>query len=153
MMNYNYGRVRKKRMAPFSIRLSFDERARLQAAAGDMPVAAYIKSLLFAGDAPVARRRARSPVKDTRALAELLACLGASRIPNNLNQLARAANSGSLIFDWQTKAQIAAACNDVRVMRQLLMQGLGIQMCAEAHAKQSPSQGFTRAVMDTERPT
>ncbi len=147
-MNYNYGRVRKKREAPFSIRLSFDERARLAAAAGDMPVAAYIKSLLFAGDAPVARQRSRAPVKDTRALAELLACLGASRIPNNLNQLARAANSGSLIFDWDTKARIAAACDDVRVMRQLLMQGLGIKMGEEAPAKQSPSQSFTRSTMN-----
>jgi hypothetical protein len=144
-MNYNYGRVRKKREAPFSLRLSFEERSRLKAAAGDMPVAAYIKSLLFADDAPVVRRRTRAPVKDARALAELLACLGASRIPNNLNQLARAANSGSLIFDWDTKARIAAACEDIRAMRQLLMEGLGMKQGEEAPARQSPSQCFTRS--------
>lgn len=150
-MNYNFGQPRRKRAAPFSIRLSFDERARLAAAAGDMPVAAYIKSLLFANDAPVMRTRSRSKVADTRALAELLACLGASRIPNNLNQLARAANSGSLIFDWDTKARIAAACDDVRVMRQLLMLGLGIKMGEEEPAQQSPSQSFTRSTIGGER--
>lgn len=135
----------RKRTAPFSLRLSFEERARLTKAAGDMPVAAYIKSLLFAGEPQVHRTRGRNPVKDEKALAELLACLGASRIANNLNQLAKAANSGSFYFDRETKAQLAAACDDIRVMRQLLMLALGIKLAEEPKAKQSASQSFARA--------
>ena len=90
--------------------------------------------------------RSRTPVKDEKALAEVLACLGASRIGNNLNQLAKAANSGSFYFDRETKAQINTACGDIRVMRQLLMHALGFKVEGEAGGQQSTSQGFARAV-------
>ena len=40
-----------KREAPFSLRLTFEERAQIEANAGSMPVGAYIKSLLLADDA------------------------------------------------------------------------------------------------------
>lgn len=141
-----------RREAPFSLRLSFEERARLKASAGAMPVASYIKSLLFADDAPVYRSRRRAPVRDDEALAQLLACLGASRIANNLNQLAKAANSGSFYFDRETKAQLAAACDDIRVMRQLLMHALGMNLAEEPKAKQSASQSFARASFARPRP-
>lgn len=140
-MNYNYGR----REPPFSIRLTFEERAKLQKAAGDLSISAYIKFLLFSGDAPVIRTRGKTPVKDHKALAEVLACLGASRIANNLNQLAKAANSGSLYLDRETKAQFNAACHDIRVMRQLLMEALGISILDEERGRQSTSQSFARA--------
>lgn len=143
MIDLQYG----KREAPFSLRLSFEERVKLRHAAGDMPIAAYIKSLLFADDAPVYRTRGKSPVKDHKALAEVLACLGASRIANNLNQLAKAANSGSFYFDGETKAQISAACGDIKVMRQLLMSALGMQLGEEPSGKQSTSQSFARATV------
>lgn len=144
MMNYNYGRREGRRAPPFSLRLSFEERAALEKAAGDLPVAAYIKSVLF-GMGPLRVPRRRSPVKDEKALAELLACLGASRIPNNLNQLAKAANSGSLYFDRETKAALCSACDDIRAMRQLLMQALGMKQGGEPPARQSTSQSFARA--------
>lgn len=67
-----------------------------------MPVSAYIKSLLFAEDAPNYRSRRKAPEADEKLLAEVLACVGASRIANNLNQLAKAANSGTLYFDNET---------------------------------------------------
>lgn len=141
MSGFEFGR----REAPFSLRLSFEERTRLKSAAGDLPIAAYIKSLLFADDAPVFSGRTRAPVKDHKALAEVLACLGASRIGNNLNQLAKAANSGSFYFDRETKAQISAACGDILVMRQLLMQALGMKAEGEPAGRQSTSQSFARA--------
>lgn len=148
MIDLQYG----KREAPFSLRLTLEERTRLRAAAGDLPIAAYIKSLLFADDAPAYRSRGKSPVKDHQALAEVLACLGASRIANNLNQLARAANSGSFYFDRETKVQINAACGDIQVMRQLLMTALGMQLGGEPIGSQSTSQGFARAAARTPRP-
>lgn len=145
MTHTYYVRERRPRPAPFSLRLSFDERTAIEKAAGDLPVATYIKSLLFADHAPAIVKRKRTPVKDTKALAELLACLGASRIPNNLNQLAKAANSGSLYFDRETKAALCSACDDVRAMRQLLMQALGMKQGEEPPARQSTSQSFVRA--------
>jgi hypothetical protein len=136
-----------RRHPPYSLRLSFEERAQLERAAGDLPVATYIKSLLFSGELP-RRSRLRSPVKDHRALAEVLACLGASRIANNLNQLAKAANSGSFYFDRETKWQLGAACDDIRAMRQCLMGALGMKLGEEPPARQSTSQSFARAVAE-----
>lgn len=46
-MNYNYARRDGRRLPPFSLRLSFEERTKLERAAGDLPVASYIKSVLF----------------------------------------------------------------------------------------------------------
>lgn len=150
MMNYNYGRPEGKRAPPFSLRLTFEERTALEKAAGDLPVAAYIKSVLFGTERPRATRT-RSPVKDRKALAEVLACLGATRIASNLNQLAKHANSGSFYFDREAKAQIGSACEDIRAMRQLLMAALGMKPGGEPPARQSTSQSFTRASADVSR--
>lgn len=134
-----------KREAPFSLRLTFEERTRLEQQAGSMPLSAYIKSLLFAEDAPTYRKRKRAPDADQRMLAELLACLGASRLPNNLNQLAKAAHSGALYFDDETKTDIKRACDDVQAMRDLLMRALGLRPDEAARPNESLSQSFTRA--------
>lgn len=140
-MTRTYG----KRDAPYSLRLTFEEKAQLERNAGGMPVAAYIKSLLFAENAPRYRKARRSAVADEKALAELLASLGSSRIPNNLNQLAKAANSGNLYFDYDTKLAINRACDDVANMRFLLMRALGISTKNQAKPPQSTSQSFAQA--------
>lgn len=140
-----YGRRGRKRPAPFSVRLSFDERAQVEKNAGSMPVGAYIKSLLLADDAPKYRERRKPPVEDQAALAQVLACLGSSRIANNLNQLAKATHVGSFYFDEDTKFLIASACHDIRIMRQLLMQALGHFDDSESRPPESVSQTFTRA--------
>jgi hypothetical protein len=134
-----------RRRAPFSLRLTFEERAVIEANAGSMPVGAYIKSLLLSNDAPKYRARRKSPVADQAALAQVLACLGATRIANNLNQLAHSTNVGSFYFDADTKRAIHEACNDVRIMRQLLMQALGRFDPNEKRPDESTSQSFARA--------
>lgn len=139
-----YGQ-RGKRAAPFSLRLTFEERAQIEKNAGSMPVGAYIKSLLLADDAPKYRARRKTPVADHAALAQVLACLGATRIANNLNQLAHATNIGSFYVDEDTKRAIREACNDVRIMRQLLMQALGRFDPHEKRPDESASQSFARA--------
>ena len=113
---------------PFSLRLTFEERAQLEQEAGDMPLGAYIRSRLFnesvAGRPP---RRARRPVKDHQALASVLGELGKSRIANNLNQLAKAANSGSLPLTPETENSLRESCAGVQWLRATLMQALGLQ--------------------------
>jgi hypothetical protein len=87
-----------KLASPFSLRLTFKERTILEQAAGDMPLGAYIRSkLLNESEVPRrVRKRTRKPLKDEQALALLLGELGKARIANNLNQLAKAVNTGSL---------------------------------------------------------
>lgn len=118
----------KRNPPPFSLRLTFEERARLERDAGDMPLGAYIRSRLF--DQPAGDRRprpAKRPVKDHQALANVLGELGKSRIANNLNQLAKAANSGSLLLTSETEKSLQEACAGVQWLRTTLMQALGLQ--------------------------
>lgn len=133
------------RIPPFSLRLTREERAKLESRAGNLHLGAYIKSVLFADDAPTYRARRKGPVADQKALADVLACLGASRLSNNLNQLAKAANIGDLYFDEETKRLIAVACGDVKAMRQMLMRALGLKI-TEPPANESVSQRFARQV-------
>jgi len=92
-----------------------------------MPMASYIKSVLFAEDAPRYRARRKPPVQDQQALAELLATLGASRLPSNLNQIAKHLNQGTLPFDEDLNAELKQACIDVAYMRTELLKALGGQ--------------------------
>lgn len=117
----------KKIPTPFSLRLTFEERAALEQSAGTRPLGAYIRSKLFDGkEKPRKKRtRTRKPLKDDKALGELLGKLGESRLASNVNQLAKAANSGSLPVTPDTEKALQDACGDVRAMRILLMQALG----------------------------
>lgn len=88
-----------KRAPPLSVRLGPKERERLEQDAGEMSLASYIRSRLFDSTVEPNRKhmkRGRFPVKDHQALAQLMGLLGQSRIANNVNQLARAANTGTL---------------------------------------------------------
>lgn len=131
--------VRAPRPKPFSLRLSAEERTRLEQAAGGQPIGGFIKARLF-GEGPFSGQslkpaRRRVPVKDHQALGEVLAKLGASRIAGNLNQLAHAASLGALHVDEAVRQMLEAACREIVEMRLLLMRGLGIS----GRARQEPS--------------
>jgi hypothetical protein len=74
--------------APFSLRLTFEERAALEQAAGDMPLGAYIRDQVLRDGTARKRRRYKRPVKDHQVLGQLLGALGEALLANNLNQLA-----------------------------------------------------------------
>lgn len=114
------------RPAPFSIRLSQAERAQLEREAKDVPLGAYIKAKALEG-APLRVRRRSSAVEDSTALARTLALLGQSRLSSNLNQLAHAANTGSLPITPETEAFLRRALSDVQAMRCLLITALGLK--------------------------
>ncbi len=115
-----------KSAPPFSLRLSAAERAELLRRAGSRPLGAYIRSCLLDGSESNRRAR-RQPVKDEQALARVLGELGKARLANNLNQLAKAANLGSLPVGPETEQAIVEACQEVRHMREALMQALGLR--------------------------
>lgn len=113
---------------PISLRVTFEEKANLEKAAAGMSLSAYIRWKLFDPSSPPPPRRAAFPVKDFRALAQLLAMLGQSRLANNMNQLARAANSGSLAVTPETEEALLTAVSEVAHMRSLLIQALGVDV-------------------------
>jgi hypothetical protein len=110
---------------PFSLRLTAEEKAALKREAGSMPLGAYIRSKLL-GEASRPRRSRRSPVQDEKALAQVLGELGRAKLSNNLNQLAKAVNIGSLPVTPETEKAIQDACLDVQWMRARLIEALGL---------------------------
>ena len=117
--------AKPKTPPPFSLRLTFDERAQLEKQAAGLSLGAFIRSRLFGEDVEPRRTRGKFPVKDHEALARVLAALGSSRISNNLNQLAKAANSGSLPITPETEEFLAEACGAVQDVRNELLRALG----------------------------
>ena len=115
-----------RRPPPFSLRLTFEERAKIEADAAGMSLGGYIRSPLLDPNWIAPRRRGKFPVKDHRALAQLLAMLGQSRLANNVNQLAKAANTGSLPVTPETEEALLTAVHEVTRMRQLLIEALDL---------------------------
>ena len=110
---------------PFSLRLTYEERARLDAERGSKTLAAYIRERLFGVDAAPRKKRGNSPVQDKEALGRMAGALGQSRLSQNMNQLAKAVNSGSLPVTPETEAEIKEACREISEMRKELLAALG----------------------------
>ena len=75
---------------------------------------------------PPPRTRGKAPVRDHILLSQLMALLGQSRLSSNVNQLAKAANSGSLPVTPETESDLRHACRDIAEIRRMLMQALGL---------------------------
>ena len=126
MTNDRPPKRRVKYAPPFSLRLTAEERQKLDTVAGSQTIGDYIRSQLF--DTPSPRKaRFRRPVQDEQALSTVLAGLGRGRLSSNLNQLAKAIHSGSLPVTPETERAILEACSGVREMRQELVRALGLE--------------------------
>ncbi len=109
-----------KRPAPFSIRLSDDERAEIvrRADAAGLSIGGYWKSAVFNLPPP---RKSHRPSVDRVELAKLLGQLG--RVGNNINQLARTLNAeGSVEIP-----ELTQALKELTDMREAVMIALGYQ--------------------------
>ncbi|MCU7840903.1 MAG: MobC family plasmid mobilization relaxosome protein [Candidatus Thiodiazotropha sp. (ex Troendleina suluensis)] len=138
-MDENKSNNSKKYPPPFSMRFTEDERKALETAAAGRPLAAYIRWLIFKEDMPAMpkkRTRGESASTDHKQLAKLLGALGKSRIANNINQLARAANSGSLPVNEDVLKSLFEAVRSISWMRKKLIEGLGIK--AQSDKQVSP---------------
>ncbi len=114
-----------KRTAPFSIRLSDADRARLAVEAAGAPLGAYIKAKLLGSVVVERKRRKGLSIQDREALAQALALLGRSHLSSNLAQIAQALNTGIWPITPETEAELFDALQDVRLMRRLLFSALG----------------------------
>lgn len=94
--------------------------------ADGMSWSAYIKAVIF-----VEKRRPTrnvvAPIHDKKLYAKLLASLGASRISQNINQLAKAVNSGSLPVSADVEEHIKEACQAILWMRDTLIKCMGLK--------------------------
>jgi hypothetical protein len=107
-----------------SLRVTFEEKARLQREVVGVSVSDHMRQRLFDDYTPPPRRRGKVPVKDHQALAQVLGKLGKSGIASNLNQLTRSANTGSLPVTPDTEAALLAAVAEIQEIKRLLMDAL-----------------------------
>lgn len=113
-----------KPLHPFSLRLTLEERERLEAEAKGKPLGVYIRERLL-GDGTAPRKLRRKPAADQAGLAKVLGMLGQSRLANNLNQIAKAAHIGVLVVSPALIEELENACRDIRIMRDALLSALG----------------------------
>ncbi|MEM9750955.1 MAG: hypothetical protein AAF869_08405 [Pseudomonadota bacterium] len=116
-----------KRPAPLSIRLSEAQKAQLREEAGRGSVNAYVIKKLFGESAAQSRRAGRTPSADHQALARALGALGQSRLSQNMNQIAKAANMGVLPVSAELERELSEACTAIKAMRSDLLAALGLQ--------------------------
>ena len=117
--------AKPKRASPISLRLNEEERALLERDAAGMSVSAYIRERLFGDAASPRKTRGKFPVKDQKALAQVLSALGRSGIARDLEALR--ANSAAGGLDAAQARALERACDDVAAMRRDLVAALGLK--------------------------
>jgi len=114
-----------KRLAPFSIRLSEADRARLAVEAAGTPLGAYIKSKVLGEISEGRKRRKGLTIKDREALAQALALLGRSELYRSLQDMTRAAEIGALTLTPETEAELLSTLKLVAEIRSAILEALG----------------------------
>jgi len=112
--------ARARTTAPFSVRLTLDERACLEQQAGNQHLGSYIRERLLNEQAQQ-RRISRKPKVDDKNLAIVLSLFGDQRIASNLNQLAKHANMGTLDVSDGEIAKLQEACATMIAVRNYLL--------------------------------
>jgi hypothetical protein len=128
-----------EKATPFSIRLTDSEKELLLGKAGKTPLGTFIREAIL-GASP--RPLRQNPVKDGEPLGRILGLLGQSRMASNLNQIAKAANQGSLPVTKELEEDLHRACAEVFEMRLLLLQALGIRILDEVQRTPLPMVDF-----------
>ncbi len=119
----------KTAYSPLSIRLSPQEWKIVRdfAARLGMSLSGYARKQILAEEVTPRRTRGKAPVKDHKALGQILSYIGQLRWASNLNQLAKSANQGLLILTPEIEAIILEACADIRMIKKMLMRALGLR--------------------------
>ena len=122
----NY-RPKSPRTRPIPIRFTESEVAYLRKKAGKLPLSTYMRQELLGPKGKDKDRKQRQPNVNQKEISALLASLGQSRLPSNLNQLAKAVNMGTLDVSRDTEQQLLEASEAVLAMRNALFIALGLK--------------------------
>ena len=106
------------------MRFTEAERALLQQRAGRQSFSAYVRDTVLGGQvAP--RRKSQTTSVDHALIGKALGLLGQSRLSQNMNQIAKGMNQGSLPITPDVLLDVMDACEDIRLMRKALLIALG----------------------------
>lgn len=112
------------------MRLTQEERARLEQAARGMPLSRYIRVRLFDGigvDVGHGDEHRLSPADRQKLLAQILARMGQSGLPASLAELAELARLGLLPLEADAAATLSDARDELKALRLDLLRALGLR--------------------------
>jgi NAD-dependent DNA ligase len=114
---------------PYSILMSEAERHHiaLKADALNLTVPEFIRLTALEKDIEKALLAIEKQQFTKKEAARFLAALGASRIPSNLNQIAKAINTGTLVISPDFEKQVIEGCAFIREMRNFLIKQQGLK--------------------------
>lgn len=116
----------KKKPASLTLRLSEDERIRLERDAAGLSLSAHVRERLFGEYVQTRRTRGKFPVKDHEALARVLSRLGRSELAMAIGALLLACEEQRLHLDREQESQLRSVNNDIIFMRTHLVKALGL---------------------------
>ena len=117
---------KKRRTPPYSIRFTEKEKAILTREANGRPWSDLIRERVFSTDHTF-RQRGRKDMDQRKAVSAALGQLGQSRLASNMNQIAKALNTGSMPITPDLHAELRQACDHIRAMREALIESLGVK--------------------------
>lgn len=133
MPDKDFPTPKKSYPPPFSMRLNQEERDELQKLAAGLPLGRFIKDAIFSsGQRPASSRK--PSIVDQKSFAQLLGAIGQSRIASNINQLAKAANSGSLPVNKEVIEGLNDAVEAIKWIRDTLIKAIGLKPQSEQEA-------------------
>jgi|JI6StandDraft_1071083.scaffolds.fasta_scaffold506071_1 hypothetical protein len=112
--------------SPICLRVSPEEKARLEHDAGNMTLSAYIREKVLGEKVAPRKRRMIRPVKDHTIIAQLFALIKQTQSWNNLNQIAKAINSNTWMVSPESEKALQEACKAIIEIRSMLMKALGL---------------------------
>ncbi len=120
---------RKKNDRPVyvSLRVTPEEKARLQRDAAGLSISAYVRDRLFGAAVCSRMTKGKFPVKDHEALAKVLRALGRSGTAQNYQLLSLAVADGTLILDEESNLALRQVCADIAAIRRDLITALGLK--------------------------
>ncbi|WP_028792850.1 plasmid mobilization protein [Thalassobaculum salexigens] len=118
---------KRRRASSISIRVSDAEREALKHKAGKRSVGAYVRERALGADQEPRRKASSKPSIDYALLAQLLGKLGKSDQVSCLFLLSVAAEADRVELAEKERAALDMACADIRDMRSMLMQALGLR--------------------------
>jgi hypothetical protein len=118
---------KRRRASSISIRVSATEQEALKRKAGKRSVGAYVRERALGEDQEPRRKASSKPPLDYGLLAQLLGKLAKSDQVSCLFLLSVAAEADRVELAENERAALEVACADVRDMRSMLMQALGLR--------------------------
>lgn len=111
-----------------TVRVTPEEKARLEREAAGTSISAHVRERLFGNSVEPRRTRGRFPVKDYEALSRVLRALGKANLYNNLHLILLALEEQRVSMEPQLEAELRDTFAVVCQMRKDLVSALGLRL-------------------------